>query len=188
MVFSSVLYRMKKVFLLGLCLSLLACLPAMAQRYKTAAGLRIGSDEFGFTIQQKILEKTTLEGLVTASPREITATILGEQHFPMLGQRFNYYLGGGAHGGRLKDYGAIYGVDAIVGLEYKVNGLPFLLSADLKPAIHFRHEEWFNMGGAFSIRYVIIKEKPPTPGQIIKGIFSPSDKKKKKKKESSSWF
>ncbi|KAA6438079.1 hypothetical protein FOE74_00100 [Rufibacter glacialis] len=180
---------MKKLSLLGLCLFLLGCLPAQAQRYKTAAGLRIGNEEFGLTVQQKILEKTTLEGLVTASPREIKATVLAEQHFPMLGQRLNYYLGGGLHGGRLKDYGAIYGVDAIVGLEYKVNGLPFLLSADLKPAIHLKHEEWFNMGGAFSIRYVLVKEKPPTPGQIIKGIFSPSDKnKKKKKKEGSSWL
>ncbi|WP_181307234.1 hypothetical protein [Rufibacter sp. XAAS-G3-1] len=179
---------MKKIFLLGLCLSFLSCLPALAQRYKTAAGLRIGNDEFGGTIQQKILEKTTIEGILTAAPREVVGTVLAEQHFPMLGQRFNYYLGGGVHAGHLKDYGAIYGVDAIVGLEYKVNGLPFLLSADLKPAIHLRHEEWFNMGGAFSIRYVIIKEKPPTPGQIIKGIFSPSDKKKKKKKEGSSIF
>ncbi|MFB9863196.1 hypothetical protein [Rufibacter immobilis] len=172
---------MKKILLLGLGLSVLSCLPAMAQRYKTAAGLRIGSDEFGLTIQQKVLEKTTLEGLLTASPREITATVLAEQHFPMLGRRFNYYVGGGVHGGRLKDYGAIYGFDAIAGIEYKVNGLPFLLSADLKPAFHLRHEEWFNMGGAFSIRYVLVREKPPTPGEIIKGIFTPKGKKKKKK-------
>ncbi len=143
------------------------------------------------TVQQKILDKTTLEGMVTAAPRQVTATVLAEQHFPMLGQRFNYYMGGGVHGGRLKDYGAIYGFDAIAGIEYKINGLPFLLSADLKPAIHLRHEEWFDMGGAFSIRYVIVREKPPTPGQIIKGIFSPKGKDKgkdKKKKKDSSWF
>ncbi|MBC3540742.1 hypothetical protein ACFSC6_12700 [Rufibacter sediminis] len=180
---------MKKIFLAGLCLLFMGCLPALAQRYKTAAGVRIGNDEFGGTIQQKILEKTTLEGMVTAGTRQVTATLLAEQHFPVLGQRFNYYMGGGVHGGHLKDYGTIYGFDVIGGLEYKVNGLPFLLSADLKPAIHLRHEDWLSFGGAFSIRYVLIKEKPPTPGQIIKGIFSPSDKKKKKKKESSSsWF
>ncbi|WP_205501465.1 hypothetical protein [Rufibacter psychrotolerans] len=181
---------MKKVFLLGLGLSFLSCLPAVAQRYKTAAGLRIGNDEFGLTVQQKILDRTTLEGIVTAAPRQITATVLAEQHFPMLGQRFNYYMGGGLHGGRLKDYGAIYGFDVIGGIEYKVNGLPFLLSADLKPAIHLKHEEWFNMGGAFSIRYVLVREKPPTPGQIIKSIFTPKNKgkDKDKKKKASSWF
>lgn len=169
---------MKKLFLLGLGLSLLSAAPAAAQRYKTAAGVRIGGDEFGLTVQQKILERTTLEGLVMAAPRQVTVTALAEQHFPMLGQRFNYYVGGGLHAGHLKDYGAIYGLDAIGGIEYKVNGLPFLFSADLKPAFHIKHEEWFNLGGAFSIRYVLVKEKPPTPLEIIKGIFTPKNKKK----------
>ncbi|WP_048922233.1 hypothetical protein [Rufibacter radiotolerans] len=171
---------MKKLFLLVLGFSLLGTLPALAQRYKTAAGVRIGSDDFGLTLQQKILEKTTLEGLVTAAPREVAVTVLGEQHFPMLGQRLNYYLGGGVHAGHLKDYGTIYGFDAITGIEYKLNGLPLLLSADLKPAFHIKHENWFNLGGAFSIRYVLVKEKPPGPMEIIKGIFSPSGKNKKK--------
>ncbi|MGV3538938.1 MAG: hypothetical protein ACO1OQ_03960 [Rufibacter sp.] len=169
---------MKRFLLSTLTFLLFICAPTLAQRYKTAAGLRIGSEEVGVTVQQKILEKTTLEGMLTAAPREVTATILAERHFPMLGQRFNYYLGGGVHGGNMKDYGAIYGFDAIAGIEYKINGLPFLLSGDIKPAFHLRHEKWFNLGGAFSIRYVIVKEKPPGPLEIIKGIFGPGKKKK----------
>ncbi|WP_066830362.1 hypothetical protein [Rufibacter ruber] len=171
---------MKKLLLAVLGLSLYFCTPAWAQRYKTAAGLRIGSEEVGLTVQQKILEKTTLEGLVTAAPREVTVTALAERHFPMLGQRFNYYLGGGVHAGNMKDYGAIYGFDGIAGIEYKINGLPFLLSGDIKPAFHLRHETWFNLGGAFSIRYVLVKEKPPGPMEIIRGIFGGGKNKKKK--------
>lgn len=154
-------------FLLGF----MSLLPAAAQRYKTAAGIRIGTEEFGVTLQQKVLEKTTVEGMLVFAPREVTATVLGQRHFPLLGQRFNYYIGGGVHGGHLRDYGTIYGLDAIAGIEYKINGLPFLLSTDIKPAFHLKHENWFNFGGAFSIRYVLIKEKPPTPGEIIRGIF-----------------
>ncbi len=159
-----------KILLLFL-IAMISGLPAAAQRYKTAAGVRIGSEDFGLTVQQKILEKTTVEGLLLFGPRQVTATVLGERHFPMLGQRLNYYVGGGVHGGHLKDYGTIYGLDAIGGIEYKINGLPILISGDIKPAFHLKHENWFNFGGGFSLRYVIIREKPPTPGQIIRGIF-----------------
>jgi len=160
-----------KKALLPLLLVFMGLLPAAAQRYKTAAGIRIGSEDFGFSVQQKILEKTTVEGMLMFSPDEVTATVLGERHFPMLGQRLNYYVGGGVHGGHLKDYGTIYGLDAIGGIEYKVNGLPILISGDIKPALHLRHEDWLGFGGGFSIRYVLIEEKPPTPGEIIRGIF-----------------
>ncbi|WP_192822716.1 hypothetical protein [Rufibacter sp. LB8] len=168
----------KKLAVLLFC-GLMGSLPALAQRYKTAAGIRLGGEEIGFTLQQKVWEKTTIEGIASAAPREIKLTALAQRHWPMLGQRFNYYLGAGAHGGRLKDYGAIYGFDGIMGIEYKINGLPFLLSGDIKPAFHVKHEEWFNLGAAFSIRYVLVKEKAPTPLEIIKGIFTPGKKKKK---------
>ena len=171
---------MKRTVLLVCVLALLALAPALAQRYRTAAGVRVGKNEVGLTIQQKIFERTTLEGLATAAPREVLATVLAEQHFNILGKRLNYYMGAGAHGGKLKDYGAVYGFDVIAGLEYKINGLPFLLSADLKPAFHLRHEEWFNLGSAFSIRYVIVKEPTESPLDFIKGIFSPSGKSKKR--------
>lgn len=150
-------------------------LPATAQRYKTAAGIRIGSEDFGLTVQQKVFEKTTIEGMALVGKRDVTGTILAERHFPMLGQRLNYYIGGGVHGGHLKDYGAIYGFDLIGGIEYKINGLPILISGDIKPAFHLKHEDRLGLGGGFSIRYVLIKEKPPTAGEIIRGIF----KKKK---------
>ena len=46
-------------------LLLAACLaqPAAAQKYRTAAGFRSAGSNYGLTIQQLIIPKTTLEGL-----------------------------------------------------------------------------------------------------------------------------
>src|SRR5690606_24398455 len=77
----------------------------------------------------------------------------------MLGKRFNYYLGGGGHIRNLKDQGVLKRLHASAWVEYKVNGLPFLLSADVKPALHFNHEDWVNLATGISIRYVIVPEK-----------------------------
>jgi len=130
-----------------------------AQKYRTAAGARFESDRFGLTVQQKLHEKGTLEGIVSLGSREVSGTVLYEWHFPLLGRRFNYYLGAGGHVGNLKDHGAFTGADAILGIEYKVNGLPFLLSADLKPAVHINHEDWVQLSSGISVRYVLVKEK-----------------------------
>lgn len=132
---------------------------AEAQKYRTAAGVRLESDRFGVTVQQKIFEKSTLEGIVQVGSREYSGTVLYEWHRPLLGKRFNYYLGAGGHVGNLKDSGVFTGVDGMLGVEYKVNGLPFLLSADVKPAVHINHEDWIHLSSGVSIRYVIVKEK-----------------------------
>jgi hypothetical protein len=149
---------MKKYFLAVL-LVLGAASVSQAQKYRTAAGIRLGGDQFGVTVQQKILEKSTLEGIALVGSREYSGTLLYQRHFPLLGKRFNYYLGGGGHLGNLKDHGVFTGVDAIVGVEYKINGLPLLLSADVKPALHINHEDWVNLATGISIRYVILAEK-----------------------------
>ncbi len=130
-----------------------------AQKYRTAAGIRLGGDQFGATVQQRIAERSTLEGIALVGSREYSGTLLYQRHYPFLGKRFNYYLGGGGHVGNLKDHGVFTGVDAIVGVEYKINGLPLLLSADVKPALHINHEDWVNLATGISIRYVILPEK-----------------------------
>ncbi len=135
------------------------CMAGMAQKYRTAAGVRIESDRFGVTLQQKLHDQGTLEGIATVGARDYSVTGLYEWHFPILGKRFNYYLGAGAHIGNLKDKGVFTGGDGILGVEYKVNGLPFLLSADIKPAFHINHEDWIQLSSGISVRYVLVKEK-----------------------------
>jgi hypothetical protein len=149
---------MKKIFI-TLLLVAVATTVSQAQKYRTAAGIRLGGDQFGATVQQRVAEKSTLEGIALVGSREYSGTLLYQRHFPILGKRFNYYLGGGGHVGNLKDHGVFTGVDAIVGVEYKINGLPLLLSADVKPALHINHEDWVNLATGISIRYVILPEK-----------------------------
>lgn len=150
---------MTKKFLLLVVLLCSASMAATAQKYITAAGVRIESDRIGLTLQQKLNNRGTLEVIGTVGAREVGVTGLYEWHFPILGERFNYYLGAGGHLGNLKDNGVFTGVDGILGIEYKVNGLPFLLSADVKPAVHINHEDWVHLSSGVSLRYVIIKEK-----------------------------
>jgi hypothetical protein len=133
--------------------------PSLAQKYRTAIGPRFESDRLGLSVQQKLHEKGTIEGIIAVGSNEYSGTALYEWHFPLLGKRFNYYAGAGAHIGNLKDSGVFTGADAILGIEYKVNGLPILLSADLKPAFHVNHTDWLNLSSGVSVRYVIIKEK-----------------------------
>jgi len=154
---------------------------ANAQKYRTAVGPRLESDRFGISIQQKVHDRGTLEGIAALGSREYSGTVLYEWHFPILGERFNYYLGAGGHVGNLKDKGVFTGVDAILGVEYKVNGLPFLLSADVKPAFHLNHEDWVHLSSGVSIRYVIVKEKKKKNSIWPFGNNDDDDKKKKRK-------
>lgn len=167
----------KRVLLLALLCGI--SMAGMAQKYRTAAGVRLESDRFGVTLQQKLHDRGTLEGIVQIGSREYSGTALYEWHFPMLGKRFNYYLGGGAHIGNLKDSGVFTGLDGILGIEYKVNGLPFLLSADVKPALHFNHDDWVHLSSGVSIRYVLLKEKKEKKEWWPFGKGKESNKKKK---------
>lgn len=156
------------------------CITAYAQKYRTAVGPRIESNKIGASVQQRIGERSTLEGIAAIGTREYSGTLLYEWHKPLLGERFNYYLGAGAHLGRLKDYGVFTGGDVILGVEYKVNGLPFLLSADIKPAVHINHEDWINLSSGISIRYVVLKEKPKKRSFWPFGDKEENNKKRKK--------
>ncbi|MDU0370776.1 hypothetical protein ACFPAF_10255 [Hymenobacter endophyticus] len=149
---------------------------AQAQKYHTAAGLRLGKNNYGLTVQQKILEKTTLEGLALVGSREVSATVLAERHFGILGPSLNYYFGAGGHLGRNKDTGGFGGFDALAGVEYKVAFVPLVLSLDFKPTVEINSDDWARFPTALSVRYVLIKDK----SSVFDGLFG--DKKKNKKK------
>ncbi len=140
--------------------------PALAQKYRTAAGLRTGGG-FGFTVQQLVLPSTTLEGLAMFSTRERTATVLAERHFGILGPSLNYYFGAGAHVGNHRNDGAFWGFDGIVGAEYKIAFVPIVVSVDFKPTIEFNSSDWNRFPTAVSVRYILIKQK----NTGIQGVF-----------------
>ncbi len=166
---------------------------AQAQKYRTTVGVRIGRNDFGITGQQKILPQTTLEAIGLVSGREVSATGLVEQHFPVLGKGFNIYLGAGAHVGHLKDRGAFYGGDLLAGAELKLPIIPIVLSLDLKPAFHVNHDEWGGVSGGLSIRYILVKEKKEK--KKLFEIFNRKEddrndrrRRKEKNKKSGGWF
>ena len=181
---------MKKVFL-GLILFVVGT-TAEAQKYRTALGVRASRNQVGLTIQQLVLPKSTIEVIGSVGSDEFSGTALFEQHFPILGKGFNYYIGAGAHLGNKKDFGTFYGGDLLAGLELKTPLLPFTISGDLKPAFHVHHEDWFTFGGAISVRYILVKEKKKKKsfnlfggGDDDKkegGIFGPKKEPESKKK------
>ncbi|GEO04847.1 hypothetical protein AAE02nite_25110 [Adhaeribacter aerolatus] len=140
-------------------LLLLTSYAALAQKYRTNLGARLGRNDFGISLQQKIFEEVTLEGIAGIGTREADFTLLVEKHFPIIGKGFNYYVGAGAHVGTLNEYGGFYGADVILGTELKVPVFPLVLSLDIKPAIHASHSDWFAFDGGFTIRYILVKEK-----------------------------
>ena len=133
--------------------------PAAAQKYRTAAGLRSDGNNYGLTVQQLVLPKTTLEGLAMFAPRERSATLLAERHFGILGPSLNYYFGAGAHLGRHRDDGDFWGFDGLAGVEYKIAVLPFVISFDFKPTIEYGSADWNRFPTAFSVRYIFIKKR-----------------------------
>lgn len=132
---------------------------AAAQKYRTAAGFRSDGNNYGITVQQLIIPKTTLEGLAMLAPRERSATLLAERHFGILGPSLNYYFGAGAHFGRHREDGTFWGFDGIVGVEYKVAFFPVVVALDFKPTVEFGLTDWNRFPTAFSVRYIILKQR-----------------------------
>ena len=140
-------------------LSLLVAHSAAAQKYNTAAGVRLGGGNYGITVQQRVASRVTIEGIAGLGQREYSGTVLGEYHFGILGPSLNYYFGAGGHLGHNKDTGDFGGFDGLVGVEYKVAFLPVVLSFDFKPSYEINSDDYARFPTAFSIRYVFIKRK-----------------------------
>ena len=137
-----------------------------AQSYNTTLGLRMGTD-WGLTVQQRILKRITIEGIIQSSARrdEAVISLLLEKHMPVLTRRFNIYYGAGLHKGwieqPLRAEDAIpnpFGLSLIAGGEMTL--LRLNLSYDIKPVINFTggtSSMYFQSG--ISIRYVLNKKK-----------------------------
>ncbi len=142
-----------------LLLLLLASQHAAAQKYNTALGARLGGGNYGITLQQRVASRVTIEGIAGLREREYSGTVLAEYHFGILGPSLNYYFGAGGHLGHNKDTGGFSGLDALVGVEYKVAFLPVVLSFDFKPSLEFGNDDYARFPTALSIRYVLFKRK-----------------------------
>ncbi len=166
------------------CITLLCSITFIqAQTYNTAVGIRIGSG-IGLSVQQRVANKTTIEGLLHSKFKEehLKLTVLAEQHMPILFKRFNIYYGGGVHKGfytgndaDVKAQGNLLGVTLVGGAEITIGR--FNISYDYKPAFNIKGgDKAFSSETGVSVRYVLWKR----PGMIDK--MKKKRKKKKKKK------
>jgi len=139
-----------------------------AQSYITAGGIRLGTD-WGLTFKQRVLEHTTLEGILQQSfqREEFMVTGLAAQHYPVLLKGLNFYFGGGLHKGWNNQPATFehpdgfknpFGVTAIGGLELTLGRLN--LSYDYKPAVNLvGGEKTFYMQTGLSARYVFYSNR-----------------------------
>ncbi|MFT4663961.1 MAG: hypothetical protein ACI9XB_000902 [Gammaproteobacteria bacterium] len=142
---------------------------SQAQHYRTAAGIRLGSEKtIGLSIQQLVYKKITLEGIlqVGAGNSSLNSIIvLAEQHQKILFKRLNLYYGLGLHKSWYNNNSTLEdefrnpsGVAAITGLELAVGKMT--VSLDIQPNLNVvGGNQFLNTTTAVSLRYVLIKPK-----------------------------
>ena len=153
-----------------LLIATLFAVPAFAQRYKTAAGVRFDNG-FNLTAQQYITNGWTVEGILHTpliASKDLGATILAEKHHKIISRGTNFYTGAGIHyywqqnSARESQivHDNVMGISGIVGLEVSFGRIN--LAVDWKPEIHLSggqaHPFEWN-GASVSLRYIIEKRE-----------------------------
>lgn len=132
--------------------------------YSWAFGFRAGATggTSGVTIKGFFNNSIALEGIVGYWHGAPAGTLLLEAYMPVSrADGLQLYVGGGAHftgqtgygrwyiierrGYDYLDAGAGYGIDAILGLEYKIPAAPVAFSVDIKPFAEFSEAGGFAM-------------------------------------------
>jgi hypothetical protein len=159
---------MKKiVFLLGL-LALLTVSRSQAQsmgsEYKFGVGVKFFPG--ALTAKYFIRDDRALEGIATIWSHGFRFTGLYEFHGDINGAPgLKWYVGPGAHIGAYNEHwhrhgddyyeegDASFGVDGILGLEYKFNGAPIAVSADINPYFELLHHPYAGVWGGLGFKF-----------------------------------
>ncbi len=127
--------------------------------YKTSIGVKVW-DGAGISLKTFIDNKNAAEfiGFFKSGATRITG--LYEIHGELNTEgNLKWYIGPGAHVGLYKvlnDTKTYFGVDGVVGLDYKFANLPLNLSLDWQPAFEFSGGGTFNSNwGGLGIRYTL---------------------------------
>jgi hypothetical protein len=127
--------------------------PGGSSTYNTGIGLR-GGLASGLTVKHFIREGAALEGIISPAYKgSFIITGLYEIHAPAFSvSGLQWYYGAGAHIGFYPG-GVPIGIDGILGIEYKIFEIPFVVGLDIKPAIHLNYFSASYFDGALSLRY-----------------------------------
>ncbi len=145
-----------------------------AQNYTRDAGLRVG-DFFSATYRVHQNENQAVEGILFIGRSGATIGIMKEHFQPALGQisdNLFFEYGYGVHiGFRYTDhykilnrtyelysfrFSPLFGVDGLIGVEYRFPEFPFLISVDIKPYFEYSTIQIFNIylqSAGISIKY-----------------------------------
>ena len=149
-------------------LFMMSTLAVTAQNdYGFGIGVR-GGFENGLTVKAATGEASALEGIFALRWNSFQATALWQRANDLSSSgNLNLFYGAGGHVGA---YGTEYrfypedqaddqiinvGLDAIVGLEYTFDAIPFSVALDAKPAIDLIYPSPVYMGAGLSVRYVV---------------------------------
>lgn len=142
----------KKSFVLCCMMASFALGSVQAQDYRTALGIRVGGTS-GVSVKHFYSRSTAFEGLLGFFGNGTSITGLVERHDQAFDTRgLKFYYGGGAHIAFYngKDYyrngfwrdidyynqrEVAFGINGVLGLEYKIDELPIAVSLDLKPFV-----------------------------------------------------
>ena len=145
------------------------CAQSVAQigDYNTMIGVT-GGTNVGGTVKQFFTAQGAADLLVYNRWKGWVGALLYEHHMDIREfEGLEWYVGGGAHYGVWKaqkgippwvykstqDY-KVYGLDAIVGLEYNINRSNFYFGVYWKPAINFQdYAGFWSDDAAFTLRY-----------------------------------
>jgi hypothetical protein len=140
-----------------------------AQDYKTAVGLKFGGYENGPSIKFFPNNDVALEGVLGFRAHGVVITGLYEIHQPAFGASgLKFYYGAGAHigsegagvyqtfGGGNETYNSahvLFGVDGVLGLEYKIPQAPIAISLDLNPRAELATGPFFDIAPGLGLKY-----------------------------------
>jgi len=123
----------------GIVVTLMFCLlvsaSVSAQDYKGAVGVRFSSQaallNTSVSLKYFFSDKIAVEGLIGVSD-PFALGLLVEQHKPFV-SGIKYFYGGGLYGAFSGD--RRFGLQGIIGLDYKIPSLPINFSLDWKPEL-----------------------------------------------------
>jgi len=143
----------------------LLCSPAKGQTYDQGIGLR-GGVTSGITYKNFVGESAALDLIVGFQYDGLQVHGLYEIHTQAFGQKgLNWYYGVGGHVGFYSDdydppyddydHGSepVFGVDGILGIEYKIQEIPFTIGVDIKPFLEFTDPGLYFWDAGLTVRF-----------------------------------
>jgi hypothetical protein len=142
---------------------------ALGREYRTAIGVKVW-DGGGLSVKHFINDKVALEGIAFIWDDGFRLTGLYEFHGDIGGAPgLKWYVGPGAHVGFYDkdkdnnyyndgDGSTFFGIDGVLGLDYKFNKVPINISLDWQPFFEFGDNRGFyGSSGGLGIRYAFGK-------------------------------